>query len=317
MIKLKVLPIFLLFIVSTSLWGLEYTLTPQNVTQYKTVYGTIEPTDITFARVRNPGIIDGLSIDEGDLVKHGDLLAVVVDEKQPLQIATLDAQIKSLQAELELTQIELNRIKVLVNKQVVSQSELDTVSAKETILKNRIQSLNSEKEVVIQKQGEGKILAPSTGRVLKVNVVNGSVVQPGESIAEVAVENYVARIQLPERHAQHLNKQTNVMIVMKDKRQPAKITQVYPKIVGGAVVADIQLDDIQNYFVGQRIQVEVPVGHRQVLLLPKKALTVKFGLHYVTLADGQQITIQVVDHDKQTVEVLSGLTANDVVVIHE
>ncbi len=56
------------------------------------------------------------------------------------------------------------------------------------------------------------MLAPAAGRVLKVPVTEGSVMMAGESVATIAANEYLLRLELPERHARFMKKGDPVRI---------------------------------------------------------------------------------------------------------
>ena len=58
--------------------------------------------------------------------------------------------------------------------------------------------------VITQQVEEGDVLAPAQGRVLTIPVTVGAVVMPGETIAKIAANAYVLRLELPERHARFI-----------------------------------------------------------------------------------------------------------------
>ena len=58
--------------------------------------------------------------------------------------------------------------------------------------------------MIAQQSSEGAVLAPGAARVLAIPVSVGRVVLPGETIATLAEDRYILRLQLPERYAQFL-----------------------------------------------------------------------------------------------------------------
>ena len=67
-------------------------------------------------------------------------------------------------------------------------------------------------QVIAEQAAEGAVLSPGAGRVLTVPVSVGRVVLPGETIATLAEDQYILRLQLPERHAQFLRAGDKVRI---------------------------------------------------------------------------------------------------------
>ena len=96
--------------------------------------------------------------------------------------------------------------------------------------------------MVEQQVTEGKVLAPTAGRVLTVPVTTGTVIMPGEPVATIAEQNFVLRLRVPERHARFLKAGDPVRIdgedLGKSGAQFGTIKLVYPQIEDGRVIAD-------------------------------------------------------------------------------
>ncbi len=72
--------------------------------------------------------------------------------------------------------------------------------------------MRGDRSVIAQQMSEGAVLAPGAGRILSVPVSEGRVVMPGETIATLAEDRYILRLQLPERHAQFIRAGDKVQI---------------------------------------------------------------------------------------------------------
>jgi multidrug efflux pump subunit AcrA (membrane-fusion protein) len=147
------------------------------------------------------------------------------------------------------------------------------------------------------------------------------VVLPGEIIATLAEDNYILRLQLPERHAQFMRAGDRVFIASRglqndanDKRQ-GRVRLVYPEIKGGRVIADVEIAGLGDYFVGERTRVYVTTGSRSAIVIPKSAVYRRAGVNYVRLADGREVVVQPGEVWGDGVEILSGLKDGDVVAV--
>lgn len=91
----------------------EYRVEWRQVDDLKAVFGTVESTNVIAARARISGTVRDLSVDEGDEVTKGAVIAKVVDDKLPLRIAALDAQINALVARDRQARTDLRRAQTL------------------------------------------------------------------------------------------------------------------------------------------------------------------------------------------------------------
>ncbi|MBN8966490.1 MAG: HlyD family efflux transporter periplasmic adaptor subunit, partial [Rhizobiales bacterium] len=171
----------------------------------------------------------------------------------------------------------------------------------------------------------------ATGRVLTVPMTIGSVVMPGEDIARIAPGPYYLRLSLPERHAGEITQGADVTVGARglvstpggsSAAHRGRIAKVYPEIVDGRVIADVEVEGIGDYFVNERTLVSIPVGKRTVLAVPPATVRTTHGVDYVrVLTDAGAMDVAVilgetfVDNGNGRVEILTGLRNGDRVVL--
>lgn len=298
----------------------DWAVQPQVIEDRKAVLASVASKDLTLARTRIGGTIRELLIDEGSQVKAGEKLALVVDPKLPLRLNAIDARLKSLAAQRELAQTELDRARELRTRGAVSQARLDQAQTALDVVIGEIAALQAERAVVAQQLKEGEVLAPEGGRVLKKAVTLGSVVQPGETVAEIAADVFILRMQVPERHARFIKVGDKVLVGPRglefgeDGLREGTVRQVYPELDKGRVVADVAVAGLGDFFVGERTRVWVTANRRETILVPPEFIRYRFGLTYVVLKDGTEVAVQTGAGRDGGVEILSGLKAGDVLV---
>src|SRR6202142_1829423 len=249
-----------------------FVVAPKTVADEKAVFATVESTNVVPARARIGGTVVNLAVKEGDGVKQGQILATVGDEKLALQMKSLDAQIAGLESQLAQTQTDLTRGEDLFSRGTIPKTRLDEARTAFNVASNALKSRAAERSVIQQQVTEGSVLAPTSGRVLKVPVTSGTVILAGETVATVAEQNFVLRLRVPERHAQFLKAGDSVRIdgeeLGKSGAQFGTIRLVYPQIEDGRVIADAAVAGLGDYFVGQRIRVWVSAGERESVIVP-------------------------------------------------
>jgi RND family efflux transporter MFP subunit len=299
------------------------------VTEMKAVFGEVESRTVVPARARIGGTIREIRVSEGSEIKEGDVIGVVVDDKIALQLVAADAKIAALKSQLANARTELERAQQLVAQGVATQSRLDAAKTALEVATNQVAAAEAEKAVIAQGAREGDVLAPATGRVLTVPITAGSVVLAGEPIARIATGPYYLRLSLPERHAAEIAEGAAVEVGGRgrtaDPSDPVthgKIVRVYPEIVDGRVIADVDVAGIGDYFVNERTLVSIPVGKRTVLAVPQTAVTSLHGIDYVRVeAAGGPMDVAVIlgetfeGHGETLVEILTGLKDGDRVVL--
>src|SRR5664280_505951 len=222
-----------------------FVVAPKTVADEKAVFATVESANVVPARARIGGTVVELAVKEGDGVKQGQVVATIGDEKLALQMKSLDAQIAGLEAQFAQAQTDLTRAEDLFSRGTIPKTRLDEARTAFNVASNALKARTAERSVLQQQVTEGKVLAPASGRVLKVPLTAGSVILAGETVATVAEQNYILRLRVPERHARFLKAGDPVRIdgeeFGKSGAQFGTIRLVYPQIEDGRVVADAAL----------------------------------------------------------------------------
>jgi membrane fusion protein, multidrug efflux system len=301
----------------------ELTVASRMIKDQKSVFATIQSTDQTIARARIGGTVVELGVDEGSAVEAGEVIGRVEDPKLALELRAMASRIASASAQMDLARIELERSRKLRQKGTVSQSRLDEAETALEVLRRDLSAARAERAVIAERQAEGTVKAPTSGRVLRVDVTKGKVVLPGESIAMIAANAYVLRLQVPERHARFINIGDPVSVGARGmaatapaggKSRTGTVIKVYPEIRQGRVSADVELGDLGDFFVGERVRVMVAAGERRAFVVPKAFLSRRYGLMFVRLKGVGETVVQPGLNINGGIEILSGLTDGDILV---
>ena len=295
---------------------------PETVLEWKAVYGRIEAKKTVPARTRLGGLVVELLVSEGDLVTIGQRIAMIRDDKIDFQIAASDAQIEALQSQLSTAESELVRGEALLERGVFTVQRLDQVRTSADVLRGQINSAKAQRDVLTQQAAEGDILASDAGRILTVSVTLGAVVLPGEALATIGGGGFFLRLAIPERHADVMVEGTALRIAADGQDLEGRIAKVYPQIENGRVIADVELPGIDTAFVNARVLVELPVGERSAILVPKAAVSTRSGIDFVAVRQGEHTVDRAVmlgdeiTRDSEAYfEVLTGLSSGDEVEV--
>jgi RND family efflux transporter MFP subunit len=303
------------------------TVAQRMVADEKAVFATVESISVVPARGRIGGIVVQLNVREGDSVTSGQAIAAVGDEKLALQMKSLDAQIAALQAQSDQAQIDFDRTSGLVDRGILPRVKLDEARTALNVAQNGLRARTAERAVIQQQLNEGQVLAPAGGRVLKRLVTLGSVVLPGDPIATIAQQDFRLRLRVPERHARFLKAGDKIRIdgaeFGEEGSKSGVIDLVYPQIEDGRVVADATVENLGEYFVGDRLRVWISGGERTAFVIPSSYVTTRFGIDYVHLRQGDQTVDTPVQRGRDLpsrevpngLEILSGIRPGDQLVL--
>jgi RND family efflux transporter MFP subunit len=315
-------PLLTALVVANAQAGDGFVARSLDVVDRKAVIATVEPIHQLVARARIGGTIAALTVKEGDTVAAGAALAEVADQKLALQMQALDSRIASLQSQRDQARVDFDRIAELQKRGVSSQTQLDQAKTNLDVAERNLAALRGDRGVIAQQATEGAVLAPGAGRILSVPVSVGRVVLPGETIATMAEDLYILRLQLPERHARVLRAGDKVSIGARGLADEGAVGLregvvriVYPEIQGGRVIADVEVPGLDDYFVGERTRVYIDTGKRNAIVIPTSFVYRRAGVSYVRLAGGDEVVVQPGEiHENggvASVEILSGLRDGD------
>ena len=302
------------------------TVVQRSIADEKAVFSTVESISVVPARSRIGGTVAQLNVREGDAVTRGQAIAVVGDEKLVLQMKSLDAQIEALQAQADQAQIDFDRTSGLVERGTLPRVKLDETRTALNVAQNGLRARTAERAVVQQQLSEGQVLAPADGRVLKKQISVGSVVLPGDPVAMIAQQDFKLRLRVPEEHARFLKAGDKIRIEGGELGGEASkwgvIDLVYPQIEEGRVIADAKVEELGEYFVGDRLRVWISGGTRPAYVIPASFVKTRFGIDYVLLRQGDGTVEVPVQRGRQMptpelpdgLEILSGIRAEDQLV---
>ena len=298
------------------------TLAYATVADIKPVSATLTTRDMGEARARISGVLVALLVKEGDMVRQGQLIATVRDDRLALVTASYDAQVAAAAADAARAQGDLTRTRTLFNQGIYAQARMDQVEAMAKAASATLAAAKAQRAASAELGAQGAILAPASGRVLTADVPLGSVVMAGQSVARITAGPTVVRIELPEAQAQALKVGDEVQLAAEDLRGVARsgrVTQVYPSVTAGQVVADVTAAGLPEDLVGQRVRVGIRIGQRQALVVPRRYISTRYGIDYVRLVgkDGTVSETPVQTTSAATasdVELLSGVRPGDVLV---
>jgi RND family efflux transporter MFP subunit len=294
------------------------------IADQKAVFATVESAHVVAARSRIGGTVTSLTVQDGDSVVAGQTIAIVADPTLVQQLRALEADIAGQRAQLAQAKIDFARAQGLIHSGAISRSTFDQAQTGVSVALSSLASKIAARDALNQQITEGAVLAPVSGRVLLTPVTQGSVVLNGDTVASIAEQNYVLRLDIPEYHTAFLNLGDPVRVDVRDAKTASsefgKIILIYPQVQNGRVEADATAPDLGSYFVGQRVEVWVYAGARPGIVIPARYIETRFGLDYVNLrtADGSSIAVPVQQGESQPtpvmpdgVEILSGLHAGD------
>lgn len=130
-------------------------------------------------RARVKGFIEKILVDEGKPVKAGQILFVFNNLMLKEELLKANAHLKNAVAELKVTEVELKNVRNLVEKKVVSETELEMARAKKEAIEAKILEAKAAVSIAELQISYSQIKAPFDGVINRIPYKVGSLVDEG------------------------------------------------------------------------------------------------------------------------------------------
>lgn len=279
--------------------------------------GTVHLRRETSLAFTSPGRIARITVNEGDRVARGQLLAA-------LDMTTVDAQLAAADAEQVRTAAELKRSAALLDKGWVTKARVDNARA-------AYQSAVASSQVRRFAANTARIVAPGSGVVLARPAEPAQTVDAGTPVLIVGDESagYVLRLPVPDRDAARLRSGAPASVriaALGDGLLSGVITQIGGRAdpATGTFAVEVSLPAVPGLRSGQIGSAELLVSDQSAgtaLVVPPAALLAPRSgeaFVYVVPSGSKQVLLRKVtigDARDGGVVVTGGLAAGEWVVV--
>ncbi|MBF5092647.1 MULTISPECIES: efflux RND transporter periplasmic adaptor subunit [unclassified Novosphingobium] len=296
--------------------GPRLTLAMQDTTAWQDVSAEIATVDQAQVMARIPGILSTLTVKAGDTVAKGQAIGRIVDSQLGFQAGAYGAQAAAAQAQAAQAAADLQRVKFLHDNGVYAKARLDQAQAAASAAQAQVRAAQAQQAAVGAVAGQGTVVAPTAGRVLRADVPAGAPVAPGMVIAVITAGPTIVRLEMPESLAGKAHAGSRVSAAGMGE---GRVIKVYPSVNAGKVMADVDMPGIDNSLIGRRVAARVEIGTRKALVVPARFVTTRYGIDYLTVLakDGSatQVPVQTAPVEQaDRVEILSGANPGDTIV---
>jgi RND family efflux transporter MFP subunit len=257
------------------------------------------------------GKLVALYIDNGDIVRAGQVIAT-------LDASVFSAQLSSIQTSIAKAELDMERYSKLIAMGGASAMQLETVALQH-------KSLLAEKKDVLKKMEHMQIRAPFGGKIENVKVETGSYVAKGTVLSDLLdISSLKINVYLSEQEAFRLKAGQEAQIKSAVLSIPVKgnITTISDKAdAAGKFLAEINYNNTgkESLKAGMLTEVSFSVGSSiKGLSIPMSALvgTVKQGKVYVVKGNKVELrSIRTGISTSDKVQVIEGIQPGEQVVI--
>jgi multidrug efflux system membrane fusion protein len=151
----------------------------KTVTAWEDFSGRLEAVERVQIRPRVSGVIQSIAFREGAIVKAGDLLFTLDPAPYEAAVAQAEGQVASAKARVDLARLQFDRGRKLTENKAISQSDLDQRQNALTEAEAGLRTAEAALRTVSLNLGYTKVKAPVSGRVGKVEITVGNLVEAG------------------------------------------------------------------------------------------------------------------------------------------
>ena len=256
--------------------------------------GKLNPEEEIELKPQISGIIDEIFVEEGDLVRKGDLIARIRVVPNEQSLVSAKSRINSLKLSFDNSQTVFNRNKTLFDKGVISKQDFENSELNLNQSKENYEQAQDDYQIIKQGSLSGgssantTIIAQIPGTILEIPVREGDQViqsnnfNAGTTIATVAdMSQMIFEGKVDESEVGKLEEGKKIIVVLgaiNEKEFPAVLTFVAPKGIeqNGAVQftikADVDINSSTRIRAGYSANAEIELESKDSVLVIKEAL---------------------------------------------
>ena len=266
-------------------------------------------------------------VDRGDVVKRGQLVALVRPSDLPDQLAAARGTLAQTHAQVEQTRANLERVKQLAPSGIVSQQDLQNAHTAVATAQASEEAAHAQVGALGVRLGETRIESPLDGVVAVRRLDPGALVGPqgsGAIMTVVKIDVLRAFISVGERDLARIKLSLDAHVdldALAGKRIAAKVVRIAPTVDPSTRTVDVEVR-IPNQegllrpgmFGHGAIVTDV---HKDAITVPVTAVQTSNGRHHVFVLQGNKVSRRPVETGEggdDWLEITKGLDKNDDVV---
>lgn len=285
--------------------------------------GTVKAKNAAQLAARISGTVSEVHAREGDRVQRGNLLVTLVALESTSGATGAAHAVEEAMARKKLADVTYSRFARLYEEQAVTGQELDTRRAERDMADQSLARARETARAAAAVAGYTRITAPLSGIVTAKMVDPGSTVFPGMPLMTVEEEGrYRLELAVPESLQGKVALGTSVPVFLDESSGSltGTVVEIVPKVDPASRTFTVKLEiTAKGLHSGQFGRALLPVGEKQGLLIPKKAVLERGELTFVWVVDdGSVAHLRLVKPGTafaDRIEILAGLSAGERIVV--
>ncbi len=296
--------------------------------------GTVQAVASIQIKARLDSQIMKVNVQEGALVKEGDLLFELDNRSLKAQLGMIEAQIRKDQAQIVQAKRDNERADGLLTKGAGTAVQRDTSLTNLKSLEAQLEADEASRQNVLTQLSFTEIRAPVSGRIGSINSKAGTVVRVGDNTASSALATInqidpifvsfaMPQVFLPDLRAAMAKGPVKVNAMVDDTRQQSGVVAFIENSVDaltGTVTIKARIDNAsEGLWPGQFVKVEIILGvEPDAISVPAAAIQLgPQGPYLFVVKDGvaelRQVAVKRTQNGESVIG--KGLAAGDSVVV--
>jgi len=288
--------------------------------------GRIAAEDEVAVAFRIPGRLIERSVNVGDRVRPGQVLARLEQMNERNQLLSAQAALNAANADLVRARDEFARQKSLIDEGFTTRAALDAATAAFRAAEAQVKSATAQVAMAQDLVGFTVLTADAPGAVVARGAEPGEVVQAGRMIVRIALDGGVdAVFEVPPQVVRRAARTQQVTVALTDDptvTTTGRVREISPQAdpVTGTFTVRVGLENPPpDMLLGSIVSGRVTVEGAPMIVVPASALATSEGgpaLWIVNPADSTVSLrpIRIAAHEPDTVIVAEGLAPGDTVV---
>jgi len=293
--------------------------------------GTMQPFSDAPIYARTNGYVRKWYVDIGTRVQAGQLLADIDTPEVDRQLDQARADLSTAEANLRLAQTTAERYRDLMKTDSISHQDLDNANGALEARQATVEAARANVKRLDQLHAFGRIEAPFAGVVTARNIDVGALIDSGSNAKELfhiaAVQRLRVFVNVPETYSRSARAGLQADITLAEfpgRRFTGVLARTAESIdvSSRTLLTEFDVDNAKSELLaGSYADVHLKLGTESTAYtLPVNAVIFgSEGLHVATLGAGNVVAITPISVGRDygnTVEVLSGLSGNERVIVN-
>ena len=289
------------------------------------ITGALKAVQTAFVKARVPGVLEGLTVREGDTVRAGQLLASIESTELQLRLRQAEDQARAAQTQIDIAQRQYDNNKALMEKGFISKAALDNSGDALVAAKATHQAGLAAADVARKSLADARLLAPISG------IVAQRLAQPGERVAidtrileivDLSQIELEAAVSASDAMQVRVGQTATLRLEGRSEPVKARVVRINPSTQAGSrnVMIYLAVDRTDQARQGIFAEGTLDTGRVTALAVPVTAVRTDKPAPYVQVVEGDRIVHRAVttgargESGSEWMVAVSGLADNAVVV---